>query len=140
MVQVSEAQWNRLNAKERALAKSLGVTPKAVPKGKKPLVPPKPYLIRAVTHCYLCEGETVQFFHMETMLNEQLMPYLQSRKVTVKEAERLKKLPLERRDIEMSTCPICPKVLNGWAREDLIKKLIQVYPVARTILVSGGKP
>lgn len=141
MVQVSLKKWEKLSSTERKLAESLGVTPSrpkpAGPKGAKP----KPYVLQAEMYCYLCTSKATQLFHMVLKEGVDLAaPHLESKKITKQEAQRLKKkLPFRVRDIEVSACSICPEILGKWKKEELVRKLIQVFPVARAVLVSGGK-
>lgn len=144
MVQVSLKQWGELNETERALARALGITPKEskLPaKRASPLHKPKPCVIQARITCLLCESKTEQFFHMQLAEDASYLPYLRSVEVTEQEARQLgKKIPKRSQDVEQSTCSVCSIVLGKWTKQQLVKKLIEVFPVARAAMVTGGKP
>ena len=142
MIQVSLKQWSNLSQADRVLAKSLGIAPKeAAPTLKEKVHKPKPYIARAKVYCYLCESRTEQFFHMVLRESEHFLPYLQSVEVTREEAKQLEKeMSYKTQHIEMSTCQVCSEVLMKWSKEELMKKLIEVFPVARSAIVTGGKP
>ena len=144
MVQVSLKQWSELNETERKLARTLGVTPKesTLPaKRASPLRKPKPCVIQANVTCYLCESKTVQYFHMILKEDTSYLPYLQSEEVTKQEAQRLPiAIPRRSQDVAQSTCTVCSEVLGKWTKEELVKKLIEVFPVARAAMITGGKP
>lgn len=140
-VKVTPEQWSRLTQAERTLAKTLGITletatKKAFP--SKPKSEPKPYTIEVEIHCYLCGSDTEQFFHME-LREGQSSPYLHSVKITKSQAQQLKKeMPYVTKIIEMSTCSSCFKALLKWEKEELAKKLIEVFPAARLSAITGG--
>lgn len=144
MVQVSLKQWSELNETERKLARTLGVTPKesALPaKRASPLRKPKPCVIQANITCHLCESKTVQYFHMILREDTSYLPYLQSEEVTKQVAQRLgKTVPKRSQNVVQSTCAVCSEVLGKWTKEDLVKKLIEVFPIARAVMITGGKP
>lgn len=67
-------------------------------------------------------------------------PYLRSDKITEKKAQRLQKgLTLHSQSINASTCDTCPEALGKWKKEELAKKLMQVFPIARAMAITGGK-
>lgn len=141
MIQISLKKWSNLSQAERVIAKSLGITPKETKqvKGTTPSPKPKPYLMQAKTHCYLCKSDTEQFFHMILRDDGYTLPYLQSVEVTKDKAQQLeKKIPCKIKDIEASTCQACLEVLMKWSKEDLVKKLIKNYPKARAAILAGG--
>jgi len=128
---------------ERALAKKLGITPKMSQETQQrsPLHKPKPCVIHAKIHCILCESETSQYFHMMLKDDDYGLPYLQSTETTRDRANQLKEeIPFRSQDIEQSTCSVCPEVLGEWTKGDLVRKLIEVFPVARAAMITGGRP
>ena len=143
MVQVSLKQWSELNETERALARTLGITPKesAQPaKRTSRLHVPKPCVIQARVTCILCKSKTEQFFHMQLMEDTSYLPYLKSVEITKQKAQRLGgKVPKRSQDVEQSTCSVCPEVLGKWTKRELVKKLIEVFPAARAAMITGGK-
>lgn len=142
MVEISLTQWSNLTQAERELAKGLGITPrKARSTPDRSISKPKPYLLKARVLCYLCKSETEQFFRMVLSEDGYSLPYLHSARITREEAQELQKsMPIRPRDIYTSTCTACPEVLGKWKKEELVQKLIQVFPAARIALVTGGKP
>lgn len=140
MIQVTQNQWDKLTQAEKTLAKSLGITPKKPAITKRESLPkPEPYIMQAKVHCYLCKSDTEQFFHMKLKESIHYLPYLQSVKVTEKEAQELKKgMPYHTKVMEMSTCSVCPEVLMKWEKKELVRKLIEVYPQARAALLGGS--
>ena len=143
MVQVSLKQWSALSLTERKLARTLGITPRERSSSEKvkPILKPKPYLMRAEIHCYLCGSKTTKFFHMILKGDESFLPFLQSEGITEQSAQQLSStIPLRSQDVNVSSCPACTDALGKWTKAELIKKLIQVFPVARTIGIAGGRP
>ena len=144
MVQVSLKRWSELSEIERKLARKLGVTPKesAVPaKRTSRLHVPKPCVIQARVTCLLCESKTEQFFHMQLTEDTNYLPYLKSVEITKQKAQRLGgKVPKRSQDVEQSTCSVCSEVLGKWTKQELVRKLIEVFPVARAAMVTGGRP
>ena len=144
MVQVSLKKWSELNETERKLARTLGITPKEsqLPaKRTSPLFKPKPCVIQANVSCILCNSKTIQHFHMELKEDTSYAPYLQSLEVTRQKAKQLgKEIPLRSQNVEQSTCSVCTKVLGSWTKQELVRKLIEVFPIARAAMITGGKP
>ena len=144
MVQVSLKKWSELNETERALARTLGITPKesATPARRTShLHVPKPCVIQAKITCLLCESKTTQFFHRQLKEDKSYLPYLQSVGITERRAKQLVRgVPKRSQNVEQSTCSVCPEVLGKWTKQELVKKLIEVFPVARAAAITGGKP
>jgi len=144
MVQVSLKKWSELSETERALARTLGVTPKesAQPaKRASHLHVPKPCIIQARVTCLLCESKTEQFFHMQLVEDISYQPYLKSVEITKQRAQRLAGgIPKRSQNVEQSTCSVCSEVLGKWTKQELVRKLIEVFPVARAAMITGGKP
>lgn len=70
--------------------------------------------------------------------NEGSQPYLKSKEITEKAAQQLKKeIPFRSQEMGVGRCSACPAALQKWTKAELVKKLIEVYPLAQAIALGG---
>jgi len=74
---------------------------------------------------------------MDIREDEFFMPYLHSERISKQSAQlHQKKLPMRKQPIDTSNCSACPKVLGKWKKADLVKALIEAFPIARAAMIS----
>jgi len=131
MAHIPQKQWEKLTDQEKEILKSIGIRPNG--KHKAPsaklqgIKAPNPYTLEVTIHCQLCGGTPKQYFDM-VQFYESGEPHLHA--VLISKEDALKKAVLIKRDSYQSTCSECFDRLHDWTKEELIKKLIKVYPMA----------
>ena len=129
MTHITQKEWNRLTDKEKEILKSIGIKPtekhKAPAAQARGIKPPKPYTIEITIHCQLCKSTPKKYFDMVLAENVEV-PYLHA--IPISKEEAFKKPTLVKRETPQSTCCECYEKLHKWKKEELIMKLIKVYP------------
>jgi len=131
MAHIPKKQWDELTDREREILKSIGIRPNG--KHKAPVEKPRatrapdPYTIEVTVICQLCKGTPKQYFDMIPS-DEEGAPHLHA--VAISKENALKRKNLRKKDSYQSTCSECFNRLHDWTKEELIKKLIKVYPLA----------
>ena len=129
---VSKADFDRLTPKEQLILTSLGIKPD-IPKKKPPPSPrmaerPQPYILKVIQHCQLCKRDTHEYFHMVPE-EDSYPPHLVA--CRIKKDKVPKDLPTKTKEIFPSSCSECPIVLSKQSKQELIRQILKMAPLAR---------
>ena len=142
MAHIPQKDWDNLTAREREILKSIGIRPngkhKAPPRRLQGTRAPEPYTLEVTIYCQLCGGTPKKYFDMVLAENAEA-PHLHAVLISRRDAllqETIKMKAITKKETYQSTCCECYKRLHKWSKEDLIQKLIKVYPLAS---IGAGK-
>jgi hypothetical protein len=126
-----------LTEREKEILKSIGIRPngkpKTLPRRLRGTRAPEPYTLEVTIHCQLCGGTPVKYFDMVLAENAEA-PHLHA--FPISKGEALQRPALTKKDTYQSTCCECYRRLHKWSKEELVEKLIKVYPLAS---IGAGK-